>query len=68
MASGGSLDPLLVGKVGLGHADAIQELTLRGILRLPDVRPRYLTEPEPGERLEACRGADVLSLIADLAA
>ncbi|MBW3533851.1 MAG: DUF1704 domain-containing protein [Gemmatimonadetes bacterium] len=64
----GSLDPLLVGKVGLDHAEAVQELVLRGILRLPGVKPRYLTGDDAAARLHACRGADVLALVDDLAA
>ena len=68
LSGGSSPDPLLVGKVGLAHADAVQELVLRGVLRLPALKPRYLTDPAARERLEACRGAGVLDLVPDLAA
>ena len=63
LRGGGTLEPLLVGKVGLGHADVVQELVLTGVLRLPVVRPLYTTDLAAMERLGACRHMDILDLI-----
>lgn len=59
----GALDPLLVGKLGLSHADVVQELVLRGILRLPVVKPRYTSDLAAMERLGACRKMSVLDVL-----
>lgn len=59
----GALDPLLVGKLGLSHADVVQELVLRGILRLPVVKPRYTSDLAAMERLGACRNMSVLDVL-----
>jgi hypothetical protein len=62
----GSLDPLLVGKVGLTHADVVQELVLTGVLRLPVVRPFYTSDLAAIERLGACRRMDVIDLVKEI--
>lgn len=66
LAAGGSLAPLLVGKLGASHIEIAQELVLRGVLDTPALRPRYLDDPVAMERLEACRGKDVLGLVEDI--
>jgi len=62
----GSLDPLLVGKVGLAHSEVVQELVLTGVLRLPVVRPFYTSDLDAMERLGACRRMDVLDLMKEI--
>jgi uncharacterized protein (TIGR02421 family) len=62
----GSLDPLLIGKVGLAHSEVVQELVLTGVLRLPVVRPYYTSDLAAMERLGACRRMDVLDLVETL--
>ncbi len=68
LGADGRIEPLLVGKVGLGHAEVVQELVLRGVLRLPRLRPAYLGGPGATDRLDACRGRTLLDLARSLAA
>lgn len=53
---GGSLRPLLVGKIAVRHIPLIEELQYRGVLEQAPIVPRYLQEPVPLGRLEALRG------------
>jgi uncharacterized protein (TIGR02421 family) len=62
----GSIDPLLVGKVGLAHAEIVQELVLTGVVRLPVIRPFYTSDLSAMERLGACRRMDVLDLVEEI--
>ena len=63
LAEGGSLDPLLVGKLALDHIPLIQELLEREVLYPPWVRPRWLDVPGAQERLERLRaGASLMDL------
>jgi hypothetical protein len=62
----GSLDPLLVGKIGLAHSEIVQELVLTGVLRLPVVRPFYTSNLAAMERLGACRRMDVIDLVEEI--
>ena len=48
---GESLEPVLIGKVALAHVPVIRELLLRGVLRPPLLRPRYLDRRDARERL-----------------
>jgi uncharacterized protein (TIGR02421 family) len=59
----GTLEPLFVGKLGLAHIPAVQELVLRGVLHLPPLKPRWLSDLAALERLGACRRMGVLDLI-----
>lgn len=64
LAAGGDTEPLLVGKIGLQHVGVVRELLYRGVLTPPLVRPRYLVEGPPLERLELLRrGKTVLGLV-----
>ncbi len=64
LGKGGDLEPLLVGKLALNHIPVIRELLLRGILRPPALRPRYLDSVEAQQRLaEITAGATVLNLL-----
>lgn len=53
LQGGGSLEPLLVGKISADHVGLVTELLRRGVLRKPPLRPRYLSDPEAAGRLEA---------------
>jgi hypothetical protein len=59
----GTLEPLFVGKLGLPHIPAVQELVLRGVLQLPPLKPRWLSDLAALERLGACRRMGVMDLI-----
>jgi uncharacterized protein (TIGR02421 family) len=59
----GTLEPLFVGKLGLPHIPAVQELVLRGVLQLPPLKPRWLSDLAALERLGACRRMDVMDLL-----
>jgi hypothetical protein len=66
LGTGGSLDLLLVGKIGLHHLEVIKELQLREVLVPPRFRPRYLDLPEAKARLEMLRnGAQLMDLAKD---
>ncbi len=39
LGRGGSLEPLLVGKIGLQHLDVVRDLQSRGVLVPPPFRP-----------------------------
>jgi uncharacterized protein (TIGR02421 family) len=61
---GGDLDLLCVGKMAADHIPVIRELLLRGVLRQPLLRPRYLDDPRAVERLEKLRkGCTALDLL-----
>ena len=58
------LEPLFVGKLAADHIPIIRELLLRGVLRKPALRPRYLDDPAAIERLERVKaGMTVLDLL-----
>lgn len=69
LGSGHPLDPLLVGKLSLDYVPVVQELQLRGVLRPPVLRPRWLTAPQSQDRLRALRaGLTVLDLLPEATA
>ncbi len=55
LRDGGSLPPLLVGKIALGHVPHVQELLERGVLVPPALTPSWLDHPEFSQRLERVR-------------
>jgi uncharacterized protein (TIGR02421 family) len=64
LAGGGALEPLFVGKMGIGHVPIIRELQYRRVLEPAPLRPRYLDAPGAAERLERARaGLTFLQLI-----
>ncbi len=64
LARGGDLELLFVGKLAADHIPVIRELLLRGVLRAPVLRPRYLDDPIVRERLTRVRGGlSVLDLL-----
>jgi uncharacterized protein (TIGR02421 family) len=59
----GDLERLLVGKIAASHVPVIRELTWRGVLREPPLKPRYLESHDARRRLERLRrGATVFDL------
>ena len=64
IARGGQLELLLVGKLAADHIPIVRELLLRGVLRPPPLRPRYLDDPRAVERLATLqRGCTVMDLL-----
>jgi len=64
LAEGGSLEPLLVGKIALEQVPLIEELLRRGVLKPPLVRPRWLDAPAARDKLaRARRGLRPLELV-----
>ncbi len=61
--SGGSIEPLLVGKFGAEHLPLVQELLRRKALRPPPLRPGYLNDPEALARLDAVKSGKVASVL-----
>jgi uncharacterized protein (TIGR02421 family) len=55
MQGGGPIEPLFVGKIALEHVSIVEELQHRNLVKKPRTLPRYLTAPEPQERLAALR-------------
>jgi uncharacterized protein (TIGR02421 family) len=61
---GGELEPLFVGKLAADHIPIVGELLLRGVLRPPPLRPRYMDDAQAAERIEGLRqGTTVLDLL-----
>jgi len=65
-AEGGSIDPLLAGKLSLDHVPIVEDLIQQGVLETPWARPRWLSAPGAEERLERVRegmtAADLLGM------
>ncbi len=51
LANGGTLEPLLAGKFALRHLTIVQELTHRGLLHPPKIKPRYLLNASCDQKL-----------------
>lgn len=56
LAAGGSLEPFWMGKIAASHFTAMQELSLRGLLGAPAVRPIFLDDAHARARLDRARG------------
>ena len=64
LGAAGEIDDLLVGKVSMEQLPLIRDLRLRGVIRPPRLRPRWLTDPAARARLSwLARGAGVLDLL-----
>jgi uncharacterized protein (TIGR02421 family) len=64
LREGGELEPLIVGKLASAHLPLIFELSQRGIIKPPALRPRYLDGPKAQKKLERLRGGmKVLELL-----
>ena len=61
----GNLEVLFVGKIAAHHVRMIRELQARNVLVAAPVLPRYLEDPEAGQRLKRLRrGLSVTDLLA----
>jgi uncharacterized protein (TIGR02421 family) len=61
---GGEVNPLLIGKIGLGHLEMVTDLQARHVLVDPPFRPRYLQQPEAVARLARLqRGITLADLV-----
>lgn len=64
LKSGGALDPFWMGKISASHFRVMQELSLRGLLKAPVIRPAFLTHPQAQARLDKARaGLNPLDMI-----
>ena len=64
LGDGGAFWPLMAGKMGLHHVEAVESLTRRGILRDARIRPRWSEDPAALARLDRTReGLSVLDLL-----
>jgi uncharacterized protein (TIGR02421 family) len=64
LGAGGSLDPFWMGKIAARHFPAMQELSARGLLQAPPIRPAFLSHPDAERRLAAARaGASPVDLL-----
>ena len=64
LSDGGSIEPLLVGKIGFDDLSVMEELLRRQVLRPPPLRPRYLQDPVSLRRLQSAkRNADLVDLL-----
>lgn len=69
LGNGGSLEPLLVGKISLADVPVVEELLWRGVLSPAAVRPRWLDFETCRSRLNAVRqGLTVLDIAEGIAA
>jgi len=55
LADGGALEPFWMGKIAAAHFGVMQELSARGLLGGPAVRPMFLDHPQAPTRLERAR-------------
>ncbi|WP_426124184.1 flavohemoglobin expression-modulating QEGLA motif protein [Pararhizobium sp. PWRC1-1] len=64
LKSGGALDPFWMGKISASHFRVMQELSLRGLLKAPVIRPAFLSHPQAQVRLDKARaGLNPLDMI-----
>lgn len=56
LGAGGNLEPFWMGKIAASHFTAMQELSLRGLLGAPAVRPIFLDDAHARTRLDRARG------------
>jgi uncharacterized protein (TIGR02421 family) len=64
LREGGELEPLYLGKVASAHLPLVAELRIRQVIKPPALRPRYLAETAPVEKITRLRtGLTVLQLL-----
>ncbi|WP_018237245.1 flavohemoglobin expression-modulating QEGLA motif protein [Ensifer sp. BR816] len=64
LADGGALEPFWMGKIAASHFGVMQELSARGLLGGPAVRPMFLDHPQAPARLAKARsGLSPLELL-----
>lgn len=66
LAASPDLEPLLVGKVALGHLPLLNDLRQRGLIGPPRALPHYWTEFETRERLEHCASLTLPQLLGEV--
>lgn len=66
LRKGGALDPFWMGKISAAHFPIMQELSLRGLLRPPGIRPAFLSLTRANERLEKIRSGLSIAEMATL--
>jgi uncharacterized protein (TIGR02421 family) len=65
LSTGGALDPFWLGKIAASHFTVMQELSTRGLLKPPHLKPQFLDLPGADKRLAGLRtGLSPLDLIA----
>jgi uncharacterized protein (TIGR02421 family) len=68
LGGGGSIDPLLAGKLPLHDVPVVEELQWRGVIQPPRLRSRWLEWPGAADRLRRVReGMTVLDLVGEVA-
>lgn len=55
LKNGGALEPFWMGKIAASHFEVMQELALRGLLRMPAVHPAFLASADARARLQRAR-------------
>jgi uncharacterized protein (TIGR02421 family) len=69
LGTGGTIEPLLAGKLPLTDVGIVEELMWRRVLRPPVLRPRWLDHPGAEDRLSAIsEGKTVTEIAAEVAA
>ncbi|MDO9415938.1 flavohemoglobin expression-modulating QEGLA motif protein [Pararhizobium sp.] len=64
IGAGGSLEPFWMGKIAASHFTVMQELSARGLLKMPAIRPDFLDSDGARQRLEkASTGLSPLDMI-----
>lgn len=66
LRKGGALDPFWMGKISAAHFPVMQELSLRGLLRPPGIRPAFLQLARANEGLEKIRSGLSIAEMATL--
>ena len=64
LRSGGDLEPFWLGKIAARHFGVMQELSQRGLLKSPRLKPQFMAAKGAGERLALLReGLSPLNLV-----
>lgn len=64
LAEGGTLEPLLAGKFALRHLKTVKDLTERGLLYPPKIKPRYLLNETCHQKLrEFIKGMPLYKMV-----
>ncbi|MEQ9441595.1 MAG: DUF1704 domain-containing protein [Cyclobacteriaceae bacterium] len=68
LRQGGSLEPLLMGKIAVKHIEVIQALRERGILQPPAIWPRYWFDDAAQQRLAGLREkSKIIDIVSEIA-
>jgi len=61
LQDGGEIEPLVVGKLSANHVPIVRELTCRGVLRPPPLKPHYFQWPGMADTLAQVRNGISIS-------